>query len=351
MVIRYHNDTATTTTTTTTSMSTPTPEAPWRSLFLEHVGSMASPIFTLSTVRRERQRRARTLPPPGEDGGGERDGAAAITTTPRARTCVFRGMWAGLADTADARNTAPQNPPGVFASDLPCLTTDARMDKMAELFDAVVDDADADADDADAQDDEDGTTTPPPLPPLRFPGSGGGGPVEAVFWPASTGVQWRLRGRAYVLGPDIDDAAARAVRDVVGARMRRLPQQQQQPPTTTSSVPDKEWSWAREVTAHFGNLSPGMRGAFRNSPPGRARALPVGDARLGLGQRVDDVHDAVARRHFRVVVVVPDEVDRTDLSDPARPRRWVYYYRGGDTESRYPDGLVEDGWEKVEVWP
>ena len=114
----------------------------------------------------------------------------------------------------------------------------------------------------------------------------------------------------------------------------------------------KAWSFAREITAHFGNVSPLMRGSFRSPQPGQPVSLPVDDDRLGPGQEVEDLHDEVARHHFRLAVIVPDQVDRVDLSDPRRGRRWVYTRIGGPgNEPSRPGGQVEGGWEKVEVWP
>ncbi|KAF3055913.1 hypothetical protein GL218_07088 [Daldinia childiae] len=274
-----------------TSTSPPGP-APWRQLFLEHVQTMASPEFTLSTIRK-------TSSPSG------------TVYSPRARTCVFRGLLAGLQ--VNPKNDAELNP-DVYETDFPTFTTDCRMDKMAELFGV----------------EETGEE-------LR--GSGGGAPVEAVFWVGEAGTQWRVRGKAYVLGPDVEDSAeGKHVMSLLTARMRR-------------KSDGKDWSFTREVTAHFGNLSPLMRGSFRNPPSGTPVALPVDDDRLRLGQKVTDLNDEVARANFRVVVIVPEGVDRTDLSDPERGRRWLYTFVGGKSEATAPGGLVEDGWEKVEVWP
>lgn len=45
---------------------------------------------------------------------------------------------------------------------------------------------------------------------------------------------------------------------------------------------------------------------------------------LGLGQKVTDLHDPIARWNFRLVIIRPDEVERVervDISDPATARR------------------------------
>ncbi len=86
-------------------------------------------------------------------------------------------------------------------------------------------------------------------------GSGGGGPVEAVWWIKDTGTQWRMRGEAFVVGRDVDEGESSGVRTVkseVGRRMRR----------TEAEGHEGDWSWAKELTAHFGNCSPGMRGTL-----------------------------------------------------------------------------------------
>ncbi|KAI0482480.1 pyridoxamine 5'-phosphate oxidase-domain-containing protein [Xylariaceae sp. FL0804] len=266
------------------SSSTQRPVAPWRDLFLEHVGGMPSPEFVLGTVSSG-----------SGSGSGPGTGTGQAEPEPRARTCIFRGMWADLP--VNPKNDAPKNPPGVYAgTDFPTFTTDCRMDKMTDRSQLLA-------------------------------APGGGAAVEAVWWAKEPATQWRVRGRAYVLGDPDEDAegsdAARALR----ARMVRKGEKE-----------EGDWSFAREVTAHFGNLSPGMRGTFRNPPSGQPITLPVDDG-LALGQKVTDLQDPIARRNFRVVVMVPSEVDRCDLSDPARGRRWKYSLRG--------DGE----WEKVEVWP
>jgi pyridoxamine 5'-phosphate oxidase len=172
--------------------------------------------------------------------------------------------------------------------------------------------------------------------------TGGGGPVEAVWWVEESGTQWRVRGTGWVLGQDVDGEEGRKAREVISERMRRRDPQAQES--------QEEWSWSREVTAHFGNLSPGMRGSFRSPPPGTPITVPPEEG-LGLGQEVDDLEDEVARRNFRVVVIVPDEVDQVEYLDPKKPRRWIYIYRGLSWQAKEPGGEVIGEWEKVEVWP
>lgn len=279
--------------------------APWRAQFLHHVSKLDSPTFTFSSLH------------PGTAGSSSQQ------TEPRGRTCVFRGMWASLPP--NDKNNATRNP-DTFESDCLTLTTDARMAKVPELFDS-------------------GETGSSP----SSSSSGGGGPVEAMFWVAETGTQWRLRGHAWVLShADIgavdapSSPGAKAAREAISARMR---------PSGCDSL-GQQWSWEREVEAQFGNLSPGMRGSFKNPPPGTPRAEKPGPGE-GLGQKVGDelLKDEVARRNFRVVVIVPEEVDTWDGKDPDNQRRWVYTFVGPDAKATRPGGEVIDGWEKVEVWP
>ena len=272
----------------TRTSSTP---APWRETFIKHLSQMKQASFTLSTLHRS-----------GEG------------TTPRARTCICRGLWASLP--RNDKNPAPLNP-HAYESDLPVFTTDARMPKVEDL--------------------------------MSFGGggkaatgmTGGGGAVEAVFWAEEPQTQWRIRGTVWVLGPDVEGASGEPARDAIFPRMR------------PSGAPDGDgtkWSWATEVTAHFGNLSPMMRGTFRNPTPGTPRDIPGKDGE-GLGQKVDDLHDSLARQNFRVCVLVPNEVDRVDLSESDDPRRWLYTFVEDKGSKSHAGGAVEGGWEVCELWP
>ncbi len=285
---------------TTTTTNPPCTPAPWRDAFITHISSMKQTTFVLSTLH-----------PVSASSSSLESGFSVV---PRARTCVYRGLWAEMP--ANDKNTAPRNL-AVFESDLPVFTTDARMEKAGEVISTA--------------------------PLSRKPGqSGGGGPVEAVWWAEEHGMQWRVRGTAWVLGNDIDSDAdgAKAVREALQARMRK------------TGEAEEKWSWRRELTAHFGNLSPVMRGTFRNPAPGTPISTPVPpESGLGLGQTVDDVEDQVARENFRVVVILPTEIDQVDLSDMKKARRWLYVYRGASYLTTHPGGEVIGEWEKVEVFP
>lgn len=273
-------------------------EAPWRAQFLEHVSSMKTPTFALSTLH----------PVPASERV-----APSIPVLPRARTCIYRGLWASLPPNGHS-NPAPANPE-VWESDCPTFTTDARMPKAADLMDTAANPASS------------GRQT------------GGGGPVEAVWWVEDTGTQWRVRGTAWVLGPDVEGDDGRAAREAILARMRRR-----------DGGKEEDWSWSREVTAHFGNMSPTMRGGFKGPTPGTPIAVPPEHGQR-VGQEVHDLEDETARKNFRVVVIVPTEVDQVEFLDPKKPRRWVYIYRGRSGQAREPGGEILGEWEKVELWP
>lgn len=84
-------------------------------------------------------------------------------------------------------------------------------------------------------------------------------------------------------------------------------------------------------------------GSWRNPPPGtRVEGEP--DKEHQLAQKVTDLHDPIARSNFRVVVIKPDEVEATDLSDPETARRHRYTFVA---DAR--DGQGE--WKEEELWP
>lgn len=135
--------------------------------------------------------------------------------------------------------------PRVFESDLPTFTTDVRMNKPFELFSSSSGHADEEN---------------------LVQGSGGGGPCEAVWWVKEVMVQWRIRGHAYVVAPDIESEGAqsnkssgvRTVKSELGSRMRVVKEEER-----------NSWSWEKELTAQFGNHPPGMRGMFRREVSSR----------------------------------------------------------------------------------
>ena len=151
---------------------------------------------------------------------------------PRARYCIMRGFWSELPE--NKHNNAPMNPK-VYESDMPAFTTDVRMNKPIELF------ASSSGHAKDAS---------------QAQGSGGGGPCEAVWWVKEAMVQWRMKGEVFVVGNDVEgeekeSSGVRTLKSEVGSRMR-----------VVDAEKEGEWSWKRELTGHFGNNSPGLRGLF-----------------------------------------------------------------------------------------
>lgn len=148
---------------------------------------------------------------------------------PRVRYCIHRGFWAELPE--NKHNDAERNP-HVYESDCPTFTTDVRMEKVGQIFATSAGHAESSE---------------------QVQGSGGGGPVEAVYWNADTGTQWRIKGRAFVIADDIEgseeSSGVRTVKSELGKRMRVVNEGKQ-----------GEFSWQREIRGFFGNQSPGIKG-------------------------------------------------------------------------------------------
>ncbi|KAH9881879.1 hypothetical protein J1614_001050 [Plenodomus biglobosus] len=270
------------------------PPAPWKKQFHEHISKMKSPEFVLGTLD-----------------SAPKD--SPVPFVPRVRYCIFRGFWAELPE--NKHNNAQRNS-RVYESDCPTFTTDVRMEKVRQIFATS-------AGHAESKD--------------QIQGSGGGGPVEAVYWISETGTQWRIKGRAFVVADDIEgdeeSSGVRTVKSEVGKRMRHLAEAGQ----------EQDWSWQKELTGFFGNQSPGIKGSFKNPPPGQSVDKPYDAENLKLGTKADDLHDSVARKNFRLVVIVPDQVEMTDLSDPEKGRRFRYTF----DESAQGNA----GWKTEELWP
>ena len=66
---------------------------------------------------------------------------------------------------------------------------------------------------------------------------------------------------------------------------------------------------------------------------------------LAMGQRVTDLHDPVARGNFRVVTIIPEEVERLDLSNQEDMRRWKW------TLSKSGGKGEQSDWTETELWP
>lgn len=111
--------------------------------------------------------------------------------------------------------------PLAFDSDMPTITTDVRMLKCPEML--------------------------------------ANNNVEIMAWTgppvASTNTQWRLRGRAFLLGSPqgLEDSVERTAREGVARGMRRRKEE-------VDGAAEEAWTFEREVTAYFANMSPGIKG-------------------------------------------------------------------------------------------
>jgi len=285
------------------SYSTITSTAPWKSLFaqhLEHFGG-AGPEFALATVTN--------------------------SGLPRVRMCIHRGFFASLPE--NLHNELPKNPP-TYDTDCPTFTTDARMNKVFDIFST-----------SNGQGD---------LHQSRL-GTGGGGSIEAVYWVKDVMTQWRIRGKCWLLAADDveeDNEAAQnlgtlSMKAEVGRYMR---------PAGGHEDNEKGWSWKREVENHFENLSPIMRGTFKNPRPGKPIIEGVELPGEALGQIGGHLRDEdLARRNFRVGIITPEQVEQVDLSDPLNCKRrfWALAETGG-TQGNEGSSPVKH-WNVVESWP
>lgn len=156
--------------------------------------------------------------------------------TPRSRTCVYRGIWADMTldpravqalqedaagSSGDGTKSGTAINPLAFDSDMPTITTDVRMLKCPEML--------------------------------------ANNNVEIMAWTgppvASTNTQWRLRGRAFLLGSPqgLEDSVERTAREGVARGMRRRKEE-------VDGEAEGAWTFEREVTAYFANMSPGIKG-------------------------------------------------------------------------------------------
>lgn len=280
--------------------------APWKELFLSHIGKAggAGSEFVLGTVT-----------PAG---------------LPSLRYCIHRGFWTSLPE--NEHNKLPKNP-AIYDSDCPIFTTDARMSKVYDLF---------------ATGKGKGT-----LEQSRS-GTGGGGPVEAVYWVKDTKTQWRIRGKCWLIaaddiegGDEAQNSGTVTVKAELGRHMRLKGQSEH-------SSEEKEWSWRREVENTFENLSPQMRGSFKNPPPGQPLSEGKNEeAGEGLGQNAGHLSDEPsARKNFRVAVITPEQVEMVDLTDPANSTRqiWTLSEEAGGPSGPEPSQKLGE-WNKVDTWP
>ncbi len=94
-----------------------------------------------------------------------------------------------------------------------------------------------------------------------------------------------------------------------------------------------------------------MRGSFKNPVPGSPVSIPPSNKSLGLGQKVTDLNDVIARENFRLIIIKPNEVELVDLTEPDEARRWkfTYVYPSGGCTGQPENDNGE--WKKEELWP
>lgn len=172
------------------------PAAPWKSLFLDHTSKLDDPYMSVATV--------------GFD-------PATGAPVPRVRTCGFRGFVGGLklhhSAEKQLKDEGEMNPQ-IYESDMLAFTTDVRMEKVEQLNET-------------------------------------GDAIEVMFWVKEVMAQWRLRGKAFIIGDEESKPNEQAARSHVEKGLRRK---------SSDDTESKDWSWDKEVTAYFANHSPAMRG-------------------------------------------------------------------------------------------
>lgn len=179
----------------TRSSSPPASVAPWRATFLEHVSKLDDPYMAVSTVGRD-----------------PRTGAPV----PRVRYCGYRCLFGDLTlhpSAAQQLEEEKETNPPVYESDMLTFTTDVRMEKVEHFTD--------------------------------FDGA-----IEVVFWVKDVMTQWRLRGKAFVIGDDPNRPGEKGARSEISTGLRKKEKSQS----------EKDWSWEKEITSYFANHSPVMRG-------------------------------------------------------------------------------------------
>ena len=277
--------------------------APWKPILQSHLDKSGGPSaeFCLATVT--------------NDG------------LPRVRTCIHRGFWCQLAE--NPYNKLDKNPK-LYETDCPAFTTDARMEKVFDIF---------------ATGKGKGTRE------QAQSGSGGGGPVEAVYWVKPTMTQWRIRGKCWFIAADdveggteeAQNSGTLTMKAELGRYMRKLDE----------NSSDVDWSWKREVENHFENLAPMMRGSFKAPKPGGvlndpSTKKPGEEFAVSAGSLLDE---DIARKNFRVAIITPEVVEQIDLGDPPSSRQrwqWTLSTEAGGPRS---EGRPVGEWNLVETWP
>jgi len=120
--------------------------------------------------------------------------------------------------------------------------------------------------------------------------SGGGGPVEAVWWFKSSKSQWRILGNCWLLAwHDVEDKASYgAFKETISRTLYS---------TGSDGFQLDELGWQDEIRGHYGRL-----------PHHMTKSVALEDTRLG--------------------VIVPSEVELMELSDPMESKKWSWKASG-----------------------
>ncbi|KAF3189415.1 hypothetical protein TWF788_010499 [Orbilia oligospora] len=268
---------------------------PWKQAFNAHVQTLACPTFAFATA---------AVP---------QTGGIAV---PHVRTLAFRGFYAEL----PFNKYNPVSSNTGFKSDLIAFTTDKRTEKLRDLGGVE-------------------GVTASSLPTVT-------NIVEACFWVPSdqnpaVGKQWRIRGRCFVLPRDFD-TEDKGVKETKKWLIEKI--------SRNGGGDGSDFDFAKEYKAHFGNLSPVLRGSFRNPLPGTPKEL--GDGGLAPKRPIgdDQLDEEVALSHFRVAVIEPTRIEYLDLEGRTKTA-WVPV--GGDAEKDEQLenlGKVDGAWREVELW-
>ena len=168
-------------------------------------------------------------------------------------------------------------------------------------------------------------------------------------------MQWRILGKCWILAdedieghedPDAQNSGTVTAKAELGRYMRPAGGK------GDGGKSEKDWSWRREVEMHFANLSPMMRGSFKNPPPGQPQDNGAGQGEK-LGQKAGDLEEEpLARKNFRVAVIAPEEVEVVDLNDPANSSRtkWTLSAEAGGAGGG-GSGKPLGEWNEVKLWP
>lgn len=92
-------------------------------------------------------------------------------------------------------------------------------------------------------------------------------------------------------------------------------------------------------------------GSFRIPSPGRPKSeVPLKEPFIDVGKRVHDVNDPHARNNYRIVVIIPTDVEKLDISDYEKSTRinWTFVE---DESSNYGGDERRGRWEETELWP